>query len=135
MCSAGWPTSHPAPRNAALALSGLLAFSELLADASGHGRYALGLFDSGTHMRLDSAAQARLAPTWIARPCVHACMLALRPQPARQRGEGAARCSRVRASELRGPLTGDDSSSARLQRALGVMRSRTDASDASSSSP
>ena len=35
----------------------MLAFSEVLADADNHGKFALSLYDMGRYMRLDAAAQ------------------------------------------------------------------------------
>lgn len=45
---------------AASALSGVIAYSELLADESGYGRHALCHYDVGRFMRLDSAAMRAL---------------------------------------------------------------------------
>ena len=38
----------------------MLAFSEVLADADNHGKFALSLYDMGRYMRLDAAAQRAL---------------------------------------------------------------------------
>ena len=38
----------------------MLAFSEVLADASSHNKYSLALYDTGKYMRLDAAAQRAL---------------------------------------------------------------------------
>ena len=38
----------------------MLAFSEVMADASAHGKYGLALHDTGRCMRLDAAAQRAL---------------------------------------------------------------------------
>ena len=38
----------------------VLAFSEVLADADNHGKFALSLYDMGRYMRLDAAAQRAL---------------------------------------------------------------------------
>ncbi|KAK2079314.1 hypothetical protein QBZ16_003005 [Prototheca wickerhamii] len=50
-------------RHASAAVAGLLGFAELLADAAGHGRYALRPLDLGRFMRLDAAAQRALSVT------------------------------------------------------------------------
>ena len=39
---------------------GVMAFSEVLADISNHGKYSLSLYDMGRYMRLDAAAQRAL---------------------------------------------------------------------------
>jgi len=41
---------------AAVALSGLISYTELLADESGYGKHSLQMYDTGKFMRLDSAA-------------------------------------------------------------------------------
>lgn len=43
--------------HASAALAGVLAFGELLADGSGHGKYGLDRLDLGKFMRMDAAAQ------------------------------------------------------------------------------
>ena len=42
------------------AAAGIMAFSEVLADVSNHGKYSLSLYDVGRFMRLDAAAQRAL---------------------------------------------------------------------------
>lgn len=39
---------------------GVIGFSEVLADATNHGKYSLSLYDMGRFMRLDAAAQRAL---------------------------------------------------------------------------
>ncbi|KAL6769998.1 hypothetical protein ACKKBG_A33190 [Auxenochlorella protothecoides x Auxenochlorella symbiontica] len=47
--------------HASAALAGVLAFGELLADGSGHGKYGLDRLDLGKFMRMDAAAQRALS--------------------------------------------------------------------------
>lgn len=45
---------------AALALAGVLAFTEVMADETGHKRYTLEVYSTGRYMRIDAAAQRAL---------------------------------------------------------------------------
>ncbi|MEW5305591.1 MAG: hypothetical protein WDW36_008123 [Sanguina aurantia] len=47
-------------RLAASALAAVIAYSELLADGSAHGKHSLGLYDPGSYMRLDATARKAL---------------------------------------------------------------------------
>lgn len=50
----------PFPISLTFACAAVIAFSEVMADASQHGKYALSLYDAGRCMRLDAAAQRAL---------------------------------------------------------------------------
>ncbi len=48
------------PTQADSAVSGVISFSEVLANIGNHGKYSLSLYDMGCFMRLDAAAQRAL---------------------------------------------------------------------------